>query len=152
MFFNNLFNIRYSSRNRWKGQIGQNRGFVEFIDEKYAVRAIAILLLRTYRRLGLDTIRGIITRYAPPEDDNPTERYIEFCAAYMNMSGCCDVPLTRLDEYVSLISAIQRFELGRSVVSDDYIRKYVLHFYKEIKPFKLFGYEEGEFTSDSCCC
>lgn len=152
MVFNNLFNIRYSSRNRWKGQIGQSRGFVEFIDVKYAVRAIAILLLRTYRQLGLDTIRGIITRYAPPEDDNPTERYIEFCTAYMNMSGRSDVSLTRLDEYVSLISAIQRFELGRSVVSDSYIRKYILHFYKEIKPFKFSIYEEREFSFDSGCC
>lgn len=152
MISNNLFNIRYSSRNFWKGQLGAERGFVRFSDTMFSVRAIAILLLRTYRQLGIDTIRGVITRYAPPEDDNPTERYIEFCADYMGMPGCSDTPLTSLDEYVSLISAIQRFELGESVVSDAYIRKCILYFYKEIKPFKLLDDEEREFSFDSGCC
>lgn len=74
---NNPLNIRYSAGNKWKGQTGQNRGFVTFLDWRYGLRAAAVLL-RTYLRKGINTPRAMITRFAPPEDGNSTELYITF--------------------------------------------------------------------------
>lgn len=73
---NNPFNIRYSKRNHWQGQIGQMRGFCEFEDLKFGIRA-CFVLLQNYIRKGIDTPRKIINRFAPPVE-NPTGSYIRF--------------------------------------------------------------------------
>ena len=75
----NFFNIR-AAQDVWQGQVGQRRGFVEFQNEKMAVRAW-LRLMRTYReKHGLDTIASIVTRFAPPSENN-TQAYIRFCEA-----------------------------------------------------------------------
>lgn len=72
----NPLNIRYSSRNKWKGQIGNSHGFCSFISMEYGVRA-SLVLLRSYIRRGYNTIDLIINRWAPPSENN-TEAYIAF--------------------------------------------------------------------------
>ena len=71
---NNIFNIRAGQN--WQGKTGVRKGFVEFMNKEYAIRAW-LLLMRTYRRRGLTTIRQIVTTYAPPKENN-TEAYIDF--------------------------------------------------------------------------
>lgn len=73
---NNPFNIRYSESNSWVGMVGEYKGFCKFSHESYAVRAMFKLILNYIRR-GVDTPRKIITRFAPPSENN-TERYIKF--------------------------------------------------------------------------
>ena len=72
----NPFNIRYSKRNKWLGQIGNLHGFCRFKDDSFGIRA-AILLVRNYIRAGYNTPTRIITRFAPPFENN-TDAYISF--------------------------------------------------------------------------
>lgn len=77
---NNPLNIRSSKAFKWEGQTGSDKdGFCTFISLLKGVRA-AFALLRTYNHTyKLDTIRGIITRWAPPSE-NDTESYITHVA------------------------------------------------------------------------
>lgn len=77
----NPLNIRNSNSFKWDGQIGRDSdNFCVFKSMLYGVRA-AFGLLRSYNhRHKIDTIRGIITRWAPPSE-NDTESYIQHVAA-----------------------------------------------------------------------
>ena len=50
----------------------------------YGYRAIFKILFNYYRNYKLDTIRKMITRWAPPEDNNHTEAYIKTVSATPN--------------------------------------------------------------------
>lgn len=70
-------NIRFNPANDWKGGIGQDvDGFVVFSESKYGVRAASKLLDSYYNRHHLHSVRDIITRWAPPSE-NDTESYIK---------------------------------------------------------------------------
>lgn len=73
---NNPLNIRNNKAYRWSGQIGvDNDGFCRFDNVISGLRA-AIALVRTYNdRYDLHSVRDIISRWAPPTENN-TERYI----------------------------------------------------------------------------
>lgn len=94
--YNNPCNIRYSKLNTWKGQLGQSKGFCKFSSMDYGVRAV-LAILRSYRfHYGLDTIRKIITRFAPPSE-NDTESYISFVVSACRSYGFAITDDTPLD-------------------------------------------------------
>lgn len=72
----NPLNIRYVSANKWKGQCGQCQGFARFRNEAYGFRA-AYKLICNYIKAGHDTIEKIVSRWAPPCENN-TSAYIAF--------------------------------------------------------------------------
>ena len=73
---NNPLNIRKSA-DKWQGKAGDDGAFVIFDTPENGIRA-AGRLLKTYRdKHGLNTIRGIVNRWAPPNENN-TEAYIAF--------------------------------------------------------------------------
>ena len=74
---NNPFNIRYSASNKWKGLTGNHKGFCEFEDLKFAVRAAAHILMWSYRKRGIRTYAQIIATWAPPMENN-TSSYQDF--------------------------------------------------------------------------
>ena len=74
----NPSNIR-RSKDQWKGmaEVQTDRAFVQFKSLEYGWRAALYLLTRTYyHKYRLYTIRGIISRWAPPQDNNNTSAYI----------------------------------------------------------------------------
>ena len=74
-------NIR-QSKVRYRGEVRPSRdpAFKEFESLAWGYRAIFVLL-DTYRiRYGLDTLRGMISRWAPPSE-NHTDAYIRAVAA-----------------------------------------------------------------------
>ena len=74
----NPLNIR-RSKDLWNGmaEVQTDRAFVQFKSLEYGWRAAFYLLTRTYyHKYRLYTIRGIISRWAPPQDHNDTEAYI----------------------------------------------------------------------------
>ena len=77
---NNPFNIRYSAANNWRGQTGNDGAFCVFSDLKYGIRAGGVLL-RNYLKAGNNTIKKIITKFAPAADGNNTSKYIADVAA-----------------------------------------------------------------------
>ena len=75
---NNLLNIRINS-DKFQGEVqpSTDNSFKRFETAAYGYRA-AFKILRTYiGKYGLNTIRKMITRWAPPEDGNHTENYIK---------------------------------------------------------------------------
>ena len=71
-------NIR-RSKDLWKGmaEVQTDRAFVQFKSLEWGWRAAFYLLTRTYyHKYRLDTIRDIVTRWAPPNENN-TQAYIE---------------------------------------------------------------------------
>lgn len=70
---NNPGNIRPGDS--WRGMTGTNQGFVVFQDCSWGIRAIAVDLTTKIKN-GYNTITKIITRYAPPSDNNNTAGYI----------------------------------------------------------------------------
>ncbi|MBR7030336.1 MAG: hypothetical protein IKI06_03755 [Prevotella sp.] len=74
----NPLNIRRTAKDVWKGlaDMQTDRAFCQFKSLEYGWRAAFHLLTRTYyHKYRLYTIRGIISKWAPPSE-NKTEAYI----------------------------------------------------------------------------
>jgi len=74
---NNPLNIRRSGDN-WQGlrALQEDREFCQFSSTSYGWRAAFVILCKTYYgKYKLKTIRALITRWAPPKENN-TEAYI----------------------------------------------------------------------------
>ena len=74
---NNPLNIRRSGDN-WQGlrTLQEDREFFQFSEMKWGWRAAFVILCKTYYgKYKLKTIRALITRWAPPKENN-TEAYI----------------------------------------------------------------------------
>ena len=105
-------NIR-RSKVRYRGEVRPSRDpdFKQFETLTWGYRAIFVLL-DTYRiRYGLDTIRGMISRWAPPSE-NHTDLYIRAVAADTGIDP--DEPLDTRDAgmMIPLAAAISRVENG----------------------------------------
>ena len=123
---NNPGNIRVS-HNPWKGKIvgaaKKDKVFEEFVSMAYGYRAL-LINVRTYiRRDGINTIRGIITRWAPPEDKNNTEGYIQAVCKHMSVSPGYMIKEDNKDKFrgdmIKLAAAISRVENGVDAVMAD---------------------------------
>ena len=108
---NNPFNIRFSSRNKWLGQIGNVNGFCKFSLPYYGVRAFA-LLYRTYLRTGRNTISRFLRSYAP-SSENDTDSYIKFVCYYM---GCEPHFKLSLKDFHNFARAVCAFEIGHASI------------------------------------
>ncbi|MBO6125050.1 MAG: hypothetical protein J6P55_04220 [Bacteroidaceae bacterium] len=83
---NNPLNIRLSS-DKWQGQVLPQRGsgegaFCQFEKMEYGWRAAFVILCKTYYgKRGLKTIRAIVSRWAPNNENN-TAAYIRHVSDY----------------------------------------------------------------------
>ena len=119
---NNPFNIRFSSRNKWLGQLGNVNGFCKFSSSYYGIRAFAHLF-RTYLRTGRDTVSRFIRSYAPSAE-NHTDLYIHFVCGYM---GCDPHYKLSLKDFYMFARAVCSYEIG----SDS------IYFIDDIESFEL---------------
>lgn len=110
---NNPGNLKQTATN-WQGQVKPSGDppFAQFSDAVWGARAMIILIKRTYRGYGLNTIRGIITRYAPPAE-NDTQAYIQTISQKTGLSP--DRVLSTEDDYRKVIQAMAALENGVSV-------------------------------------
>mgnify|MGYP007069895038 CR=1 FL=1 len=125
---NNPFNIRFSARNLWLGQLTSENGFCSFDSIENGVRAFVKLLYHYYYRRNLRSIRSIISVYAPRTENN-TENYIKFCTKQVfpdSILSCDDETLKSRSQLFKLSIAMYRFESGKIVSS---LVSSTLHFY-----------------------
>lgn len=108
---NNPGNIR-KSKDVWVGQTGNDGSFVTFATPAHGIRATGRNLL-SYARQGYVTPEQIITRWAPPEDNNETEDYINFVSDYLNVQRDTRLDLTDLNTLTRLSMAIMIKENGQ---------------------------------------
>ena len=109
---NNPLNIRHSP-SKWKGmkRTQTDPSFVQFTDITYGYRA-SFVLLRTYRQKhGCNTIRKIVSRWAP-ENENHTESYISNVSRWTGIDP--DKPIGGQDanSYMAIVCAMSRQENG----------------------------------------
>lgn len=76
---NNPGNLR-KSPNDWQGKTGDDGEFEIFDTPQNGIRALTKLLYNYQKNYNLNTIAGIITRWAPPSE-NDTASYISFVAS-----------------------------------------------------------------------
>ncbi|WP_024904460.1 hypothetical protein [Robbsia andropogonis] len=103
---NNPGNIKYGAFAKDAGAVGQDRGgFAIFPEMKAGVEA-TIKLLQGYAKRGIDTVEKVISRWAPPSENN-TSAYIADVAKSLGVSA--DQRLTS-DQIASLAPAIFKHE------------------------------------------
>ena len=117
---NNAGNIRHSS-DKWLGEVqGSDKAFKTFSTPVYGIRALAKLLLNYERKYSLNTISGIISRWAPT-NENDTTAYVKAVAA-----ACGVDPYQPIDvpAYLAcLVPAIIKHENGSQPYSMETIEQ-----------------------------
>lgn len=110
---NNPGNLRLTDI-AWLGEraCGDDPEFEAFESPVYGIRALAKLLLRYYRVYRLKSVGAIVSRYAPPTE-NDTLAYVDDVATALRVEP--DAPLDLDDPAVlrRLVRAIIRHENGR---------------------------------------
>lgn len=124
---NNPGNIRWGSD--WRGLVPQaqrtDKSFCQFIDVKYGIRAIARILLNYRSRPGLkdtgnagiDTVKEIIYRWAPP-NENDTDAYVQSVAKACGVRADQPIDLTNDTIMLTIVKAIIKHENGVQPYTD----------------------------------
>ena len=108
---NNWLNIRYDPANNWMGQIGASAdGFVQFETPLHSLRASDRTLKNYKTRHGINTLQGVVSRWAPPSDKNPTENYINFVSQKTGYAADSPIDLDDPTVRENLIAAMMQFE------------------------------------------
>ena len=106
---NNPLNVRQYGQG-FEGDVGEENSFIKFEDPRYGVRA-ADKVLSTYGRdYGIDTIEDVISRYAPPSDDNPTQAYIDFVSGKTGIGQSEEIDLQDPELRARLLSPMAMLE------------------------------------------
>lgn len=116
---NNPGNIRRSS-DIFQGEKtpGSDQAFKQFETMAYGYRAIFKILASYSRRHQLHTIRGMIGRWAPANENN-TSAYVSLVSSYSGIPA--DAPLDVQDPalMIPVVAAMSRVENGRKAVMAD---------------------------------
>jgi hypothetical protein len=113
---NNPGNIRKSGT-VWQGQKSQqtDSDYIQFVSPEYGIRAL-VKVLNTYRTsYGLDTVREIVGRWAPP-NENDTASYVNSVAGKVGVSP--DATLDFGIHLPALVKAIIAHENGLQPYSE----------------------------------
>ena len=113
---NNPLNIRRGSN--WLG-LSKNQNdpsFCQFDSMTYGLRA-GLIIIRTYmQRYRLNTIHGIVSRWAPPKE-NDTNAYVKSVASMMKIHALQTFDFGDRGRIVALVSAMCKVETGISIDS-----------------------------------
>jgi hypothetical protein len=117
---NNAGNIRANRADTWDGQTGiDSAGFAIFKSPEWGVRALGKLLLNYEKLHGLNTVAGIIGRYAPT-NENDTDSYINSVAKKIGLDSHTSFIVA--DYLPELMNAIIMHENGINPYSDELIK------------------------------
>lgn len=110
---NNPGNIRHGAM--WQGlaDLQPDKSFATFISPEYGLRALARTLNTYQTKYGINTIRGAISRWAPPIE-NDTEAYIQSVARQVGASPDAPLDFSKLSVIVPMMEAITRHENGQN--------------------------------------
>ena len=107
---NNPLNIRHSI-DSFQGEIkGADKAFKTFSSMPYGYRA-AFVTLGTYLSRGLNTVEKIVTRWAPPTENN-TGRYIAGVERESGISKTKELTTTDGAYYIMIVAAMSLIENG----------------------------------------
>lgn len=113
---NNPGNIKEApgDKTQWQGERATDDDpvFEEFVSPEAGIRALARILVGYQRRYGLNTVTGIINRWAPG-CENDTGSYIAHVASRLGVTPDQAIDVTRPETMASLVEAIIRHENGQ---------------------------------------
>lgn len=110
---NNPGNIR-KSFSAWRGKIsGKDKEFETFDTPEYGLRALMKLLMNYQKKYGLNTIHGLINRWAP-ENENDTASYVMSVSKDTNLPPHKEFDFTQDTILIPVAQAIVLHENGHS--------------------------------------
>lgn len=120
---NNPLNLRRSA-DKWQGLAATqpDAEFFTFKDMTYGIRAGARVLIKYYDSYGLDTIDGIIRRWAP-KTENDTQAYIKLVSDETGNSPELKLDLHKFSDLFPLVKAMLKEECGANACTDAQITK-----------------------------
>ncbi|WP_413493828.1 structural protein [Morganella psychrotolerans] len=123
---NNPGNIDYNPRNPWQGQLPHDpkieSRFCRFQSPEYGIRAIYKLLQTYQTKYGLSSVKAIINKYAPPNENN-TGGYINRAAADIGIGINDHLNTKDKKTGIALATAIVGVELGYQPYGADVFEK-----------------------------
>ena len=123
---NNPLNIRIST-DKFAGEVrpSQDKSFKQFETMAHGYRA-AFRVLRTYiNNYKCDTIRKIISRYAP-SNENHTENYIKVVSERSGITADEPILADNREMMIRIVAAMSFVENGLEAVMSDVIRGWEL--------------------------
>jgi hypothetical protein len=98
----------------WQGKaaVQPDEVFECFEDPHHGIRAAARNLLTYYRRDKLDTVQEIVSKWAPPSDDNDTAGYISAVSQRMGIGADTPIDLENDEVLASLVVSMMKQEIG----------------------------------------
>ena len=121
---NNPGNIRHGQN--WQGLNPDGRNidpaFCVFKSPVFGIRALAKVLMNYKKIHGLNTVRQIISRYAPP-NENQTKAYIQTVAQQIGVYPDTIIDIEERGILTVFIKAVIRMENGVQPYSDELIQQ-----------------------------
>lgn len=116
---NNPLNVRKNAANAWKGKVvpGTDPAFEQFISMAYGYRC-ALYLLRKYIQQGHNTIRKIVSKWAPPSENN-TSGYINHVATRSGINADTVIARNDREKLCKIAYAMAWVENGYAPASMD---------------------------------
>ena len=117
---NNPLNIRKNS-DVFQGEVNPSRDkeFKQFKTKAHGYRAGFKILSNYYRKYQLVTIRQMIERWAP-ENENNTEAYIKAVSDYAGISSDENISFDR-EQMIRVVAGMSKVENGKEAVMSDIV-------------------------------
>lgn len=120
---NNPGNIRWGDP--WKGLVPKSERtddeFCQFVSPVWGIRAICKILQTYASSYGITTVRGIVSRWAPPSENN-TKAYVDSVCRQTGLRPHTIIHPKKYKEVLPLVRAIIRHENGEQPYTADTLR------------------------------
>lgn len=123
---NNPGNIRIND-DLFQGEIrpSKDKSFKQFTTMAYGYRAMFKILSNYYKNYKLDTIRKIISRWAPPKE-NHTEAYVKAVSDYAGIPADDPININDREQMIRIVAGMSKVENGVEANMPDVITGWLL--------------------------
>lgn len=114
---------------KWQGLRPQqtDERFCQFISMEYGYRAAFRTLLTYTKQYNLHTIRGWISRWAPPVE-NDTDKYIHVVCSRAKLNADIHISVCDKEKMVAIVSAMAYMENGIDAVREEVLSGFEMAF------------------------
>ena len=114
-------NIRINS-DLFQGEIrpSKDKSFKQFETMAYGYRSLFRILSNYRKNYGLDTIRKMIGRWAP-ENENDTDAYVKAVSDYAGIPADGPININDREQMIRIVAGMSKVENGREAEMSDVI-------------------------------
>lgn len=139
----NPLNVRASS-DKWRGSIGQSdNGYVIFSTPMDGIRAAATVIKNYGTKYGINTVRDIVSRYAPASE-NPTDDYIANVCKSTGYQPDEKLDTKNPEVLKKLVTAMMKQEIGDVPYSEETINEGVQRALGNVTPAQQTAEDQAE--------